>query len=98
MASSASTIDLSIEGMTCASCVARVERALKTVPGVAQASVNLASRRAQVALNDTVDPQALVAAVEDIGYDAALLAPKRNAKAEAAAREAQARRANTKSR
>jgi Cu+-exporting ATPase len=93
MANAASTVDLSIEGMTCASCVTRVERALTGVPGVAQASVNLASHRAHVALNDNVDPQALVAAVEDIGYDAALLAPERDARAEAAAREARAQKA-----
>src|SRR3954451_6215446 len=93
MANAASTVDLSIEGMTCASCVTRVERALTGVPGVAPASVNLASHRAHVALNDNVDPQALVAAVEDIGYDAALLAPERDARAEAAAREARAQKA-----
>src|SRR3954470_18988587 len=93
MANPASTIDLSVEGMTCASCMTRVERALTGVPGVAQASVNLASHRAHVALNDNVDPQALVAAVEDIGYDAALLAPERDARAEAAAREARAQKA-----
>src|SRR3954463_11288378 len=90
MANAASAIDLSIEGM---SCVTRVERALTGIPGVAQANVNLASHRAHVALNDNVDPQALVAAVEDIGYDAALLAPERDARAEAAAREARAPKA-----
>ncbi|WP_163823240.1 cation transporter, partial [Proteus mirabilis] len=37
------TISLAIEGMTCASCVGRVERALKAVPGVVQAHVNLAT-------------------------------------------------------
>ena len=39
-------ISLSIEGMTCASCVGRVERALKAVPGVADAVVNLATEKA----------------------------------------------------
>ncbi|WP_342619935.1 heavy metal translocating P-type ATPase [Rhodoferax sp. GW822-FHT02A01] len=44
------SIDLGIGGMTCASCVARVERALKKVPGVAQATVNLATESARVEL------------------------------------------------
>jgi len=58
--------------MTCASCVARVERKLKRVPGVADASVNLATERARV----TYDPDAattadLITAVEAAGYSAA---------------------------
>src|SRR5215210_8422458 len=93
MANPASTIDHSVEGMTCASCVARVERASTGVPGVAQASVNLASHRAQVAVNDNVDPQALVAAVAGVGYEAALLAPERHSRADAAARDARDARA-----
>ncbi|MDA7419140.1 heavy metal translocating P-type ATPase [Xenophilus arseniciresistens] len=43
-----SSFDLGVEGMTCASCVARVERALERVPGVARASVNLATESARV--------------------------------------------------
>ena len=42
-------LELAIEGMTCASCVKRVEKALTRVPGVAQAQVNLATERALVA-------------------------------------------------
>ena len=41
-------LDLQVEGMTCASCVARVEKALLKVPGVTQASVNLATEKATV--------------------------------------------------
>ena len=41
-------ITLRIDGMTCASCVGRVERALRGVPGVIDASVNLATERARV--------------------------------------------------
>ena len=41
-------LDLPVSGMTCASCAGRVERALKKVPGVAAASVNLASEQARV--------------------------------------------------
>ncbi|NIV39058.1 MAG: hypothetical protein GWN58_59470, partial [Anaerolineae bacterium] len=40
--------ELEIEGMTCASCVGRVEKALKAVPGVSEAEVNLATERATV--------------------------------------------------
>nr|WP_298721015.1 heavy metal translocating P-type ATPase [uncultured Steroidobacter sp.] len=65
---SASTISLPIEGMTCASCVGRVERALKAVPGVVVATVNLATERATV--RGTADPAALVAAVAGAGYKA----------------------------
>ena len=43
-----STLTLSIEGMTCASCVARVEKAIAKVPGVEQAAVNLATEAATV--------------------------------------------------
>jgi Cu+-exporting ATPase len=62
---------LPIEGMTCASCVSRVEKALKKVPGVASAEVNLATETAQVTLsNPETDVKALVAAVENAGYSA----------------------------
>lgn len=57
-----------IEGMTCASCVRRVERAIEGVPGVAQASVNLAAEQADVAFGGTVDEAAVVAAIENAGY------------------------------
>ena len=43
------TLDLGIGGMTCASCVGRVERALRKVPGVQDASVNLATESARIA-------------------------------------------------
>jgi len=65
-------IRLPIEGMTCASCVARVEKALKSVPGVASAEVNLATETASVALAAGADPQALVEAVRKAGYEARL--------------------------
>src|SRR5579884_888559 len=61
--------DLSIEGMTCASCVRRVERALLKVPGVEGAGVNLATEQA-VVRGDAPLP-ALLAAVERAGYHAA---------------------------
>src|SRR5690606_29320455 len=62
------TTDLSIEGMTCASCVGRVERALRSVPGVIGAEVNLATEKARVV--GTAPVAALLAAVERAGYQA----------------------------
>src|SRR5215203_2928538 len=60
---------LSVTGMTCASCVGRVERALEKVPGVMGASVNLANERATVGyLADEVDLRDLEEAVEGAGY------------------------------
>ncbi|MCS6944209.1 MAG: heavy metal translocating P-type ATPase, partial [Sutterellaceae bacterium] len=78
---------LSIEGMHCASCVARVEQALVAVPGVLSASVNLAQERAYVeAVRGAVDESALAAAVAAAGYRVAQLsAGKEPAAAHAAA-------------
>lgn len=66
----ASPLTLAISGMTCASCVSRVERALKAVPGVADASVNLATERAEVTLSQAVKSEALLAAVDAAGFSA----------------------------
>ena len=60
-------VDLTIDGMHCASCVARIERALDQVEGVAEASVNLATERAAVR-GSALDPEALSRAVEGAGY------------------------------
>jgi Cu+-exporting ATPase len=65
-------ISLSISGMTCASCVGRVEKALKKVPGVADATVNLATEKARMKAAGGVTPEALIAAVRKAGYEAAL--------------------------
>ena len=62
-------VSFPIEGMTCASCVGRVEAALKAVPGVERASVNLATERAEVMLAAPVSRDALANAVRDVGYD-----------------------------
>jgi Cu+-exporting ATPase len=64
------SVSLAIEGMACASCVGRVEKALAAVPGVRSASVNLASERAEVALARDVPTATLMAAVEKAGYRA----------------------------
>ena len=78
------TIRLDIDGMSCASCVARLESALQAVPGVARASVNLASESALVELvSGAATAQDLLRAVEAAGYsahvhaDAAAPAPDR---------------------
>ncbi len=63
-------IPLRIEGMTCASCVARVESALRGVEGVRDARVNLATGKATVAAGAGADADALVKAVERAGYGA----------------------------
>src|SRR5262245_20456574 len=67
---SQAAVELRISGMHCASCVATVERALGTVPGVAEASVNLATERALVHLGAPVPAERLVAAVRSAGYQA----------------------------
>lgn len=62
-------LDLAIDGMTCASCVARVEKRLGRIDGVT-ASVNLATERARVTAPATLDPALLVAEVQKAGYGA----------------------------
>jgi Cu+-exporting ATPase len=64
-----SLTELEIRGMTCASCAVHITRALRGVPGVEDAAVNLATERATV-LHGALDPQALVQAVERAGYEA----------------------------
>ncbi len=69
----AGTAELAVSGMTCASCVMRVEKKLKKVPGVSDAAVNLATERAMVTYDPAqTDPASLVRAVEAAGYGAAL--------------------------
>jgi Cu+-exporting ATPase len=68
---SVGTLRFAIGGMTCASCSARVERALGRVPGVTSATVNLATEQASVSVRAGTEPRALVAAVEQAGYTAA---------------------------
>lgn len=61
--------ELKIDGMTCGHCVAAVKKALEKVPGVTAAEVELASGRARVDGEPSLD--ALMAAVQDEGYRAA---------------------------
>jgi Cu+-exporting ATPase len=88
-ASGAERRDLVVTGMTCASCVASVEDALRGVAGVREADVNLATERARVDLDPSrADDAALVRAIERAGYGALVLSADR---AERAATEAQER-------
>lgn len=83
------SVELALEGMSCASCVGRIENALKTTFGVVDASVNLASEKAYVRfLADSVSAEELVYAVEKAGYRATYLGLSGNAEPH----DAQARR------
>jgi Cu+-exporting ATPase len=62
-------LDFNVRGMTCASCVSHVAKALKATPGVTAASVNLATERADVSLAPGADPAGLIKAVADAGYE-----------------------------
>lgn len=70
-APTAESFQLLIDGMSCASCVSRVQNALQQVDGVSQARVNLAERSALV-MGDA-DPTALIAAVKNAGYAAEII-------------------------
>ena len=73
----ADQLELNIEGMTCASCVARVEKALNKVEGVTAASVNLATETAQV-FGSNLNIANLIQAVKKAGYEAQLKTAKVN--------------------
>lgn len=80
-----STQVLAVEGMSCASCVGRVERALAAVPGVSAASVNLATERATV--RGSADPDLLIAALRKAGYEARVQSAQQGPSPEAEARK-----------
>ncbi|MEY0231564.1 copper-exporting P-type ATPase CopA [Providencia manganoxydans] len=71
ISSSDDSVQLLLDGMTCASCVNKVQKALSSVPGVENARVNLAERSALV--TGTAQPAALIAAVEKAGYGAEII-------------------------
>jgi Cu+-exporting ATPase len=64
------TIRIGIAGMTCASCVGRIEKAIRGVPQVTSAAVSLAAERAEVTFSGAADPVAVARAIEDAGYEA----------------------------
>lgn len=67
----ARTIQIGVEGMTCEHCASVVERKLLQTEGVTSAIVDLKQHRATVGYNaDVTDPQTLIAAIEDAGYQA----------------------------
>lgn len=65
--------DLALQGMTCAMCASRIEKALGKVSGVVSANVNLATERASVAFDDSTGITQLVDAVRGAGYDASVI-------------------------
>ena len=64
-------VELSIDGMTCASCAHRIEKKLNKLDGVT-ATVNFATEKARVEYGEEVTPEQLVATVEQAGYQAHL--------------------------
>ncbi|MCA0341091.1 MAG: heavy metal translocating P-type ATPase, partial [Proteobacteria bacterium] len=86
----AASLEVAIEGMTCASCVGRVEKAIKAIPGVTNAVVNLATEKATV--QGTAAATAIVAAIENAGYDAKLIAAATEAETEDHAEKKEAER------
>jgi Cu+-exporting ATPase len=69
------SVELVIDGMTCASCAARIEKKLNKLDGVS-ATVNYATEKAKVTYAGTVSPQDLIAVIKATGYSAALPVPK----------------------
>ncbi|SDY79866.1 Cu+-exporting ATPase [Evansella caseinilytica] len=64
----------SVRGMTCSSCVNRVEKKISKVPGVQSVNVNLAANQAQVSYNTALaKPENIIKAIEDIGYNASVI-------------------------
>ncbi len=81
-------LTLSVNGMTCAACQARVQRTLEKEPGVFDASVNLMLKRAAVTYNPAVTtPDSLVEAIRRTGYSVELAAPGQTAFEEQEARD-----------
>jgi len=69
IAAPTSSIELSITGMTCAACVRRIEKAVRAVPGVHEATVNLVTQRASIRLDPSAtNARALTGAIEKAGY------------------------------
>ena len=70
-------VDLAINGMTCAACVARVEKSIQKVTGVRDVAVNLATNRARVKVDPTVEVSDLIERVDRSGYSARIVEQER---------------------
>jgi Cu+-exporting ATPase len=71
------SLSLNIQGMTCASCVGRVERALKKDPNISQAQVNLATEKASVVFDSSaLNAQDIISIIHNAGYEAGVEKPK----------------------
>jgi P-type Cu+ transporter len=88
-AAPARTVELSIGGMTCASCAARIEKTLNKIDGVA-ATVNLATEKARVVLTDPVALEDLIATIKATGYTAAPSEPAQTTAARTTGRTGEA--------
>lgn len=66
-------LDLFVDGMTCASCAGRVEKALSAVDGVESATVNLATEKAHIRMKGSASPTRFIEAIVNIGYQARLV-------------------------
>ena len=66
-------LDLFVDGMTCASCAGRVEKALSAVDGVESATVNLATEKAHIRMKSSASPTRFIEAIVNIGYQARLV-------------------------
>ena len=79
---------IEIDGMTCASCVVTVEEALRSLPGVVSANVNLATNVAMIDYSEgAVSPQEMVRAVKEVGYGATVPAEGQAVREDASTRE-----------
>src|SRR5579883_3125864 len=73
MAESVKTVTMPVMGMSCAACQVHVEEALRETPGVSEAQVNLLAHKARVTYNPAIaQPEHLIHAIREAGYDAAL--------------------------
>ncbi len=87
-ASGTTSVRVTVSGMTCAACQARVQRTLQKEPGVAEATVNLMMKTATVAYDPgTVAPERLVEAIRATGYGAEIANPEQSAFEEQEARD-----------
>jgi len=67
--SSINHLEIPVKGMTCASCVGRIERELSAMPGVSEVNVNLATGRANIAYDGQQTPASLFSAIENLGFE-----------------------------